>query len=124
MLVMLAGLNWYINDPPLSLSCCVSKDPKFTTCKNVFFGLVKPKFALGIPSLSPNSWSHCFLSPLYCTITGKMPKKIKYKPDRPIRQIQTYQRGLSIKICFDMQLHLEWRLKGLPANPLLAVRIY
>lgn len=71
----------------------VSKDPKFTTCNNVFFGLVKPNFALGIPSLSPNPWSFVIAvslpiaSCLLYTILSqaKCQKKCKYKPDRPTR---------------------------------------
>ncbi|KAI9516450.1 hypothetical protein NQZ68_015951, partial [Dissostichus eleginoides] len=36
-----AGLNRHINDPPLSLSWSLLKDTEFTTCNNVFTGVVK-----------------------------------------------------------------------------------
>ncbi|XP_059912177.1 uncharacterized protein LOC132461148 [Gadus macrocephalus] len=36
-----AGINRYINDPPLSLSWCLIKNTDFTTSNNVFTGVVK-----------------------------------------------------------------------------------
>ena len=36
-----AGINRYLNDPPLSRAWCIMKDSEFTTSNNVFNGLVK-----------------------------------------------------------------------------------
>ncbi len=38
-------LNCYINDPPISRSWCLMKDPAFTTSNNVFIGVVKKNSA-------------------------------------------------------------------------------
>ena len=36
-----AGLDWYINDPPISQSCFLLKKSEFITSNNVFIGVVK-----------------------------------------------------------------------------------
>ncbi|KAF3859119.1 hypothetical protein F7725_021518 [Dissostichus mawsoni] len=87
-----AGLNRHINDPPLSLSWSVLKDTEFTTCNNVFIGVVKMLRKKGLDTSVHHS-----------SITEDDFKAIKQVLDPKTPE------GLVNKVWFDVQLHFGRR---------------
>ncbi|KAK1903612.1 putative exonuclease domain containing protein, partial [Dissostichus eleginoides] len=87
-----AGLNRHINDPPLSLSWSVLKDTEFTTCNNVFTGVVKMLRKKGLDTSVHHS-----------SITEDDFKAIKQVLDPKTPE------GLVNKVWFDVHLHFRRR---------------
>ncbi|KAK1904332.1 ATP-dependent helicase/nuclease subunit A [Dissostichus eleginoides] len=87
-----AGLNRQINDPPLSLSWSLLKDTEFTTCNNVFIGVVKILRKKGL-----------YTSVHHSSVTEDDFNAIKQvlDPNTP--------EGLVNKVWFDVQLHFGRR---------------
>lgn len=87
-----AGLNRYVNDPPLGLSWCLLKDTEFTTSFNVFTGVVKMLRKKGLDTTVHHT-----------SITDADFYAIKrvLKPNTPA--------GLVNKVWFDTQLHFGRR---------------
>ncbi len=79
-----AGINRFINDPPLSRAWCLMQDTEFTTSNNIFSGLI----------------NHAVITEEDLVV---LRKSEAMNPNTP--------RGLVNKVWFDIQLHFGRRGK-------------
>ncbi|XP_076879189.1 uncharacterized protein KIAA1958-like [Brachyhypopomus gauderio] len=91
-----AGLNRYLNEPPISRGWCLMKDAEFTPANNVFVGVVKKIRKSG----GDRTLHHPAISP---EDLAKIYQSKALDPGTP--------RGLLNKVWFDIQLHFGRRGK-------------